>query len=395
MNLLTPYRSALSFVLCFILQTSLKAESAPASSGFSLSHGPFVQTPSETEVTISWATSGKSISRVAYRPENSEVWITNTPARHGLVEADTRYHNVTLTGLVPGQRYLYRAISQEITDFQPYRVRFGDTVTSPEYHFTALDRKKPEFSFVVVNDRHERAAQLAASFNTVNWTGVDLTFLNGDMVNAVKDEEQLMRCIVDPAVKSFAGSIPLVYVRGNHDTRGSFARQLMDYFPTPSGRYYYTINHGPVCFLILDCGEDKSDLSEEYSGLVAFDTYMDQQVRWLAETIKTPEFRKAHFRICLLHIPPAPSADQKFIRPKWLYDNVAPLLNRGRVDLLICGHTHDYEVQPKGTHGMNFPIVIGGTETVIRGDVSGKTLKISTTDLSGTTLKQLPPIEVR
>ena len=115
-------------------------------------------------MTVSWATSRKSVSRVAYRLEDSREWITNTPTKHGLVEADTFFHNVRLTGLLPGKKYAYRALSQEIADFQFYRVRFGGTIASPEYQFTTLSRKAPEFSFVVVNDRHERTAQLADSF---------------------------------------------------------------------------------------------------------------------------------------------------------------------------------------------------------------------------------------
>jgi len=372
----------------------LTSNAIPASAALAITHGPFLQAPSETGFTVSWATSRKCVSRVEYRLESSEHWLTNIPVHHGLVDADVTVQNVPLTGLEPGTPYRYRVVSREIAEFKPYKVTYGATVTSPEHRFTTLDARKPATNFVVVNDRHENVAPLVASLASVNWTNVDLVFLNGDMVNWVKDELQLYRCVVDPCVESFATRIPLVYVRGNHDTRGSFARRLLDYFLTDSGRYYYTFRHGPLLFLVLDSGEDKGDENIEYSGLVDFEPYLRREVEWLARQIHDPAFQKAPFRVCVMHIPPGQTADPKFIRPQWLLDNVVPLLNRGKVDLLICGHTHHYAIQPAGQNGLNFPMIIGGTETVIRCDVTADLIRVTATDRSGHQLPQPPPIKV-
>jgi len=358
-------------------------------------HGPLLQAPSDTGIIISWVTSRKCVSKVEYRPASSEQWLAAVVTHHGLVEADVTHHNVPLTGLQPGTRYLYRTVSRGISDFKPSKATFGGTVISAEYSFTTLDPRKPAISFVVLNDRHEKLAPLAASLASVTWSNVDLAFFNGDMVNDAKDEQQFYRCLVDPCSRSFATTIPLVYVRGNHDTRGSFARHLLDYFPTRSGRYYYTLNHGPVSFLVLDSGEDKTDQSVEYSGLVDFAPYMRQQVQWLARQIEEPAFQQARFRVCFLHIPPARRPDPKFIRQQWLLDHVVPLLNQGKVDLLICAHTHKYAIQPAGRNGLNFPMITGGTETVIRCDVTADEIRITSTDLSGKPIPQLPPVTSR
>ena len=363
-----------------------------ASTNLAITHGPFLQTPSATGITVSWATSRKCVSWVEYRPEASPRWLTNIPSHHGLVDADVTVHNVALAGLKPGTRYRYRAVSREITVFKPWKVIFGATIASPDHGFTTLDPHKPSATFVVVNDRHEKVEPLAASLATVKWTNVDLAFLNGDMLEAVRDEPQLYRAIIDPCVEGFATSVPLVYVRGNHDTRGSFARRLLEYFPTEAGRYYYTLYQGPVAFLVLDGGEDKGDGDIEYSGLVDFDAYLRREVEWLARQIEEPAFRKAPFRICLMHIPPAKSSNPKFIRPRWLWDHVVPLLNRGKVDLLICGHTHLYAIQPAGQEGLNFPMITGGAEMVIRCDVTREEIKTTASDLSGRPLPQLPAI---
>ena len=335
------------------------------------------------------------MSKVEYRLESSPQWLSAAAAHHGLVDADTTCHNVPLAGLKPGTRYVYRIASREIVDFKPYKVGFGWTVTSPEHQFTTLNAAKPACSFVVLNDRHEKIAPLTASLDSVNWTNVDLVFLNGDMLSDVKDEPQIYRCVVDPCSRSFATKIPLVYVRGNHDARGGFARDLLQYFPTDSGRFYYALQHGLVSFLVLDSGEDKTDESLEYSGLVSFEPYLREQLQWLAKQIQDPAFQKARFRVCFLHIPPGKKPDPKFIRQQWLLDHVVPLLNQGKVDLLICAHTHKYATHPAGYDGMNFPMIIGGTETVIRCDVTADQIRVNAADLSGKPLVQLPPIKPR
>jgi len=138
------------------------ANTLPTEVSLAIRHGPFLQAPSESGITISWATTRKCVSRVEYRPESSGRWLTNIPAHHGLVDADVTRHNVSLTGLQPGTRYVYRVVSREIAEFKPYKVTYGETVASPEHHFTTLDARKRVTAFVVVNDRHEEVAPLTA-----------------------------------------------------------------------------------------------------------------------------------------------------------------------------------------------------------------------------------------
>jgi acid phosphatase type 7 len=391
----SAFVTAWIFAIVWVACVPAKGNDAAEPKPFAITHGPYLQAPSETGITISWATSAKSVSWLEYRAESATAWQTNVPSRHGLVNADVTHHNVTLSDLKPGTAYVYRTVSREILDFQAYRVKFGETVVSQETRFTTLHSRKPGFSFVVVQDRHEKVDLLRSSWASVDWAGVDLVFLNGDMVHWVKDPQQLYKLVVDPCVESFASRTPFVYIRGNHDGRGSFARHLLDYFPTDSGRFFYTLRHGPVIFIVLDCGEDKGDDSSEYSGLVAFRPYMEQQVKWLAQEIEKPEFRAAPFRVCLIHIPPADLDNQKFIQPRWLWQNVVPLLNKGKVDLIISGHTHRDTVRLAGEGGMNFPGVIGGPETVLRFDVSQNEIRLTNKDLAGNALPQLPPVKAR
>ena len=58
------------------------------------------------------------------------------------------------------------------------------------------------------------------------------------------------------------------------------------------------------------------------------------------------------------------------------------------MDLLICGHTHQYAIQPAGRNGLTFPMVIGG-------DVTADQMQVTSSDLSRRALAQLPPVKMR
>jgi predicted phosphodiesterase len=370
-------------------------KSAAATAPLAVTHGPFLQAPSETGVTVSWATSRKCASKVEYRLASAQEWLSASPvAHHGLVDTDTTWHNVPITGLLPGSNYLYRVVSREIVNFKHNSVDFGWTIISPEKRFTTFNTHKASTTFLVLNDRHEKVKPLTNSLATANWTNVDLVIFNGDMVNGVTNEAQILSCVVDPCTAAFGARTPLVYVRGNHDTRGVFARQLYSYFPTDSGRYYYCLYQGPVAFLVLDCGEDKGDENVEYSGLVSFAPYMEEQVRWLARQIQEPAFQQAKYRVCLLHHPPSTKADAKFIRGRWIMNKLIPLMNKGKVDLLITAHTHKYDVLA-ANQAVHFPMITGDPETVIRCEAGKDQIRVQATTLSGKPLPQLVPIKAQ
>lgn len=371
------------------------AETAPPAGPADLKivGGPYLQAPSPTSMTVVWTTSRKCVSKVEYGPSAEDMSKTAVSASHGLIDANTALHRVTLSGLRPGTTYYYRAMSTEIVEFRPYKVRFGPTVTS-EGRFTTLDPAKERFSFLAINDRHDRATPLRQALGSVTWDGVDLVFGVGDMMNDPMSEEQIFRGFLDPCTESFAGRIPLILVRGNHETRGLLARDLMNYFPTDSGRYYYSFTHGGVYFLLLDGGEDKGDDSEEYSGLVAFEDYLSQQTEWLKAQLRSPAFRAARFRVCMLHIPPAPDSEEKaakFVRAPWIRDTWSPMLSEAGIDLMLSGHTHRYAELPVDEKRA-YPIVVGGTNTVIRVDVSPERLEMTTFNDDGTVLSRPPEV---
>ncbi|MBN1347118.1 MAG: metallophosphoesterase family protein [Phycisphaerae bacterium] len=341
-----------------------------------ITHGPYLQQPTDTSMTVVWFTNRKCVSKVEYGTGEA-IGSTAVSARHGLIDANTTRHAIRIAGLKPGTTYRYRVVSKEIVAFEAYKVTYGQTVIGDVHQFTTLDPAKGSFSFLTVNDIHNHDRQLRAMLEGASWEGVDLVFLNGDMINHFDSDEQIFSGFLDACVNVFAKNTPFFFVRGNHETRGVGARRLMDVFPGADGKFYTSFDHGGVHFIVLDSGEDKPDGDKEYSGLVAFDAYRAQQAAWLEADVRGEACREADFRIAVFHMPPYGGNNwhgETHLRKLW-----GPILNESGVDLVLCGHTHRFQRIDPAEDKNHYTLLIGGTDTVIRGQVGGKRLRVTVT----------------
>jgi acid phosphatase type 7 len=355
------------------------AEEPGNSESLKITHGPYLQGPRAASMTIVWFTNKKCVSRVEFGtdPALSRKAIGS---HQGLVDANETRHVVQLDGLEPGKTYHYRVISKEIIKLEPYRASFGKEIASKTFSFRTFDPAKESFSFCVATDNHGQSERLSGLLNRIAWNGVDLMVLDGDMIEYFDEEPRLFDGFLDVCAEKFAAGIPMVFVRGNHETRGALARRLFDYFPTPEGRFYYSFNHGGVHFIVLDSGEDKNDDDQAYSGLADFDAYRRAQAAWLQEDIRSESCGKSAFRIALLHMPTHGEDwhGETEIRKLW-----EPLLNQGGVDLAICGHIHkNIHIAPK-VGANDYDLVIGSPKSVIRVDVTRDRLTVAWDEPSG------------
>ena len=290
-----------------------------------------------------------------------------------------------LTGLRPGATYRYRVMSREFQGYEKQHiVRFGGTAASETFTFTTLAGGKASYSFLVVSDIHENVKRLDAMLAATDWRSQSFVVFNGDMVNDFMNADQPFTGFLDLSVTRFASAIPFIYVRGNHDVRGRFARSLSDYFPTRDGRTYYSFDQGPVHFIVLDSGEDKVDSHEYYNGLVAFEPFRREQAAWLASDLNSAAARRARYRVILSHIPPRdgktpPGAPDEGFAIRQVRECWEMLANAGGVDLWLSGHTHRYAHLAPSRAGNRYDLVIGAPDTFTRVDVARDGLAVTVT----------------
>ncbi len=360
------------------LARSVEAYTARPAEGHVFLSPPYLQAPAPDGMTIMWITNKLCYSWVEFG-EGDQLNQKAHEVNSGLVNAYNRINEVRLHGLKPGTQYSYRVVSKEITDFKPYDLKYGETITSPVLHFTTPDPKAKKVSWLVMNDIHDRPHSIPHLMQLNGTDPYDFVFFNGDMFDYQTDEQQLIDHMLQPCTDTFAGSTPFLFVRGNHETRGKFARQLEHYFANPDNRYYFSFQRGPVHFIALDTGEDKADSAPVYGGIVDFDAYRREQAAWLAREMQTPAFKKAAFRVVMMHIPHYYSGDwHGTMHCRELF---APLFEKAKIDLLLSGHTHKYGVHAPKPGEHSYPIIIGGgpkegNRTLIKVKADEKTLAV-------------------
>ena len=236
----------------------------------------------------------------------------------------------------------------------------------------------------MVNDIHGRDSMMLALTKGLKEQKPDFVVFNGDMVSFMGSVEDIETGFMTRATETFATDVPLVYVRGNHETRGPGFSEYLNLFPTPTNTPYFTFRQGPVAFVVLDSGEDKPDSDIEYGGTAAYDAYREQMAEWLKEAVKSEEFRSAPVKIALLHIP--------FDKGVGWYGNnelkrlLLPTLNEAGIDVMLCGHTHSYSYRDVGSVDNNFPILVNSNNDKVNVRATKSQIDMEVVDATGKVL---------
>ncbi|KIC02863.1 metallophosphoesterase [Flavobacterium sp. JRM] len=323
---------------------------------------PYLQAPTNDGITIMWLTNQLCLNWVEYG-ETEKLGIKVQQCAHGMMNINSRINTVTLTNLKPDTTYYYKVFSKQILDFQPYKITFGDIINSETYHFKTLNPKAKEVSWLVLNDIHDRPKSFGELIQLNQNKPYDFVFLNGDMFDYQTDESQIISHLLNPC-SLFSTQKPFMFVRGNHETRGKYSRNLLDYYYNYDKKEYYTFKMGPVFTIVLDTGEDKKDSHPVYGGTVNYDSYREEQAVWLEKQMKSKAFKNAPFRVVMMHIPHYHSDEEHGTTEcRRLF---GPLFEKYKIDLFVAGHTHEYGMfEPNKDHSYHF-VIGGGPETGIR-----------------------------
>lgn len=361
---------------------------AQETTDFHVNHGPYLQEVTPEGATFVFTTSLPSFSFIELKEEGGKSIKPYYHTEHGLRDANTVFHSVRAEGLKPGAVYNYRIRSKEMRDFQPYKVVFGDSITSQWYTFRTTDPKREGGSLFVVSDVHNNSNQLDTLLNLCDYKTCDAFLYAGDMMNYMEDDETPFRAFIDTSVRLFASSIPFNMVRGNHETRGKMARSYPNLFPKSGGKIYGSYRMGDIMIVMLDCGEDKPDDTWVYAGLTDFDAYRTEQAEWLARLVETEEFKTARYRIVISHYPMVDIFPEEELTHgiNDLKAKMLPILNRANIDLMVSGHTHEFAFHEKNKAGNAFPVIVGSNRSATRIDIKDGKIKAKVIDTAGKVL---------
>jgi len=251
----------------------------------------------------------------------------------------------------------YAVIYKKTIDRKGYFSEFGEEQTE-SFAFKPLT-KTDNINIYHIADVHYKFDE---ALKTASYFGDDLDLLvvNGDIGEVETEQNYFEVCQFVGSVTG--GSLPVVFVRGNHDTRGHLAERFTDYFPCNGKNTYYDFELGNLYGICLDCGEDKLDHHPEYGGANAFEAFRRRETEFLRGL--NPKDGK--LTLAISHVCPAQTAatkDSIFNIDCELYEEWNRQLSRLGVRFMICGHMHRaYVLSPNDARSIrehSYPVVTG------------------------------------
>ena len=283
---------------------------------------------------------------------------------NGILRSNTNMHKVEIPMRVLDEAGEYTVVYKKMIERKPYF-----PTSEPERSITVKFKPVPntgDIHIYHVADAHNLVKEPVAAGQF--WGNeLNLLVLNGDIPNHSGDIKNF-NAICEIASGITHGQCPVVFARGNHDTRGIHAEDMPNYIPTLNGRTYYTFRVGCVWGLLLDCGEDKNDTHSEYGGTVCFHQFRLAETEYIKQIIENADCEYnadgVTHKLVISHIPFTHINESPFNIEQELYAEWTRLMREQiKPDLLLYGHYHCVEiVKPSDyfdSHGQPCTAIIG------------------------------------
>lgn len=307
-------------------------ELPPADTGL-LSGAPYLNWVTQTEVSVRWETNEEVVGRVDFGPDDTLAFT---------VEEDTprTTHELRLTGLAPGALQSYRVVYD------------GGALPTRHFRTAPPDDDPRSLQFIVWGDNQNGPDVFSSLIPWMADFDPDFALSVGDCVqNGTRGEyrEQLFA-----PLSGFADEVPFLVAAGNHERYQDADASLFDeYLSQPGDEHCFGWRYGGLFVLFLD-----TDLTLDG----------DHAQRGCIEAALSSEAAQtARVRAAAFHKPPRVEwwfgglvAFTPSMRPKWVREDLEPLLESYGVDIVFNGHNHLYAYTPETPGGITWVTTGGG-----------------------------------
>ena len=257
----------------------------------------------------------------------------------GYRETENTIHKISVPMEVLDNAKAYTIYTKSMLLRGPYSSLQGKTI-SKDYAWKGVT---PEdgLNYYVFSDNHNTTK---TPYAAATYFGDDLDFLIscGDTVSWIDREADLTN-LLRLAGDITKGQVPVIYARGNHETKGVKAHEYYQYVGADDEKYYYTFRLKNIWGIVLDIGEDHADDFIEYYGAAKFDDYRDEQIEFLDQVIANADTEYdapgVDYRIAVSHIPLTIKYENDHAgkhKDAWV-----ERLNQMKLTMLYGGHIHE------------------------------------------------------
>lgn len=324
--------TAIAYTLCGIfLITAFLSISKIMPSGFKV--GAVVYAVGD-EYQIVWSTYNRGIS---YVEVGEDRFYDSTAGRAG---SELTVHKVSIPMSLLDSAKSYTVFTKNMLFRNAYGALQGKTI-SRTYAFRPVD-ESDGIQYFALSDTHDHksAAAKAASYFGEN---LDFLIMAGD-ISSFLPRDFSLEFINKLAFDITQGGHPVIFARGNHETRGNASIKLEDYVGAKDeNSFYYTFRLGSLWGVVLDTAEDKSDTDWEYYGGADYESYRQKQVLFLDGILANAEEEYSApgvaYRIAVAHMSTAFAVyDTPFTD---IFKSFSAKLNQMNIDIMVSGHRHN------------------------------------------------------
>jgi predicted phosphodiesterase len=214
---------------------------------------------------------------------------------------------------------------------QYYRFEMSET-QSPIYNSNSIE-SKTETNFALWADSQGGWSTFEKILEQVKGANPDFTIGIGDLVGNGRLETEYHKLLqyLSPI------AVPHYLLPGNHDYDGAYQTWIPEAFrkvlKTNTQKNYYSWQSGPCAFIALDPNENFPVGINENS----------EQLDWFQKEVQTDTWKNAAWKIILVHQPPFSQGWPGYHGEESIKNILKPVWESGLVDLVVSGHTHDYE----------------------------------------------------
>lgn len=316
--------------------------------------GPYLQSPTETTITIMWRTNV---------PTNSTVWFGQNPQQLNQTasgNSNTTEHTVLVTGLNPNTKYYYAVGSQSI---------YGGNSANHYFHTNPVIGSQDSIRVWAIGDFGKgNAGQIAVKNSFLSWNGQNKTdvwlWLGDNAYNDGKDSDYQSKVFGLAGFSDIFSFLPFWPTPGNHDYNTVWQESTFlgipysniplenhegPYFnivdvPTqaeaggfPSNlEVFYSFDYANVHFLSLN--SEVYDYAQTGTGINRMINYINDDLSQ----------NQQDFTIAYFHQPPYSkgshdSDDLYEDVMRTMREEIIPVLESYDIDLIVCGHSHVFE----------------------------------------------------
>lgn len=304
--------------------------------------------------SVVFATSDKATAYIEYDCNGEHI--KKYDENNGRKVGDSKIHSIAVPYDALSNNS-YKVGATRVIDELSYGGRLGKTIESKEIKFN--DNLGDNINLLTISDWHtynKRAKK------TISYLGkYDAVALLGDSAPGIMVEDDVVNFLVDFAGDLTGGEIPVLFVRGNHETRGEMSSKLSSMLKMD--KFYYKTSLGNYDFIVLDSCEDKEDSHPEYGSMDVYNENRKEMVKWL-DSLENNGNKKT---IAMSHA-------KEICMEEDLSKNAYDKLESLNTSFLACGHEHI----SKFTNESPFPILIdGGIDANGAGTYVASMLKIT------------------